>query len=328
MLRGTATGSPGHGVARVSPATRPAGGEPLGQAAAWRLLLAVRAAVKAGSGGRELAFTVTQRAIVHGADGASTVLVETAAGRLASGSERFDRAGLELLEQLLPLATAPRQVCAVLGQTLDGYIATADGESRYINGAGGLVHLHRLRALSDAVLVGASTAVLDQPRLTTRHVEGPSPVRVVIDPRGRLPATSSLLHDGAAPTLVLRAGTGAEQRLSEQARVVHLGETGECIPPERILAVLSQQGLGRLLIEGGGRTVSRFLASGLLDRLQLLVAPVILGSGRPAVCLPPFERLAAALRPACRRYLLPEDVLFDLDLRPAEKPLATCAGGG
>jgi riboflavin biosynthesis pyrimidine reductase len=78
-----------------------------------------------------------------------------------------------------------------------------------------------------------------------------------------------------------------------------------------------------VLIEGGGNTVSRFLAADRLDRLQLLVAPVILGAGRPAVSLPPVERLASALRPLCRRYLLAEDVLFDLHFRLTASPLAT-----
>ncbi len=305
-------------------AGQPAAGR-LDQRLAWGLILAIHAAIDDGEAAAELAFTVAEDRVVRGRNGAGTVLVDRRAGSLASGLERFDRDGRELLEQFLPLALVSREaghVCGVLGQTLDGYIATHDGESRYINGSSGLAHLHRLRALSDAVVIGASTAVLDQPRLTTRHVEGPSAVRVVIDPRGRLQGTSPLLHDGAAPTLVLRAGAGAERRLTDQAWVVPVGEIGDGISPRRILAILRDRGLERLLIEGGGNTVSRFLACGCLDRLQLIVAPVLLGAGRPAVSLPPVERLAAALRPACRRYLLAEDVLFDLSFGRAGSPLA------
>ena len=314
-----AAGDPVHGAAR------------LGEAQAWRLILAARSAVDAGITGGELPFTILRDTVVRGANGAGTVLVDRSAGCLTSGQERFDEGACRLLEQFLALALVPRemgQVCGVLGQTLDGYIATHDGESRYINGSAGLAHLHRLRALSDAVMIGASTAALDHPRLTTRHVEGPNAVRVVIDPRGRLPANSPLLRDDAAPTLVLRPGSGPEHRLAEHARVVPLGECGASIEPARILAALRERGLSRVLIEGGGNTVSRFLAADRLDRLQLLVAPVILGAGRTAVSLPPVERLASALRPLCRRYLLAEDVLFDLHLRHAPNPLATQSADG
>jgi riboflavin-specific deaminase-like protein len=230
---------------------------------------------------------------------------------------------------------AEGHVVALLGQSLDGFIATRRGDSRYINGEGSLAHLHRLRALSDAVVIGASTAVADCPRLTTRHVPGPHPVRVVVDPGGRLPPGSNLLHDGAAPTLVLRGTDGElpERPLSSQATALHLPAAEGRIEPARILAALAARGLTRLLIEGGGVTVGRFLEAGLLDRLQLAVSPVIIGAGRPALPVTPVERLEHALRPSCRRHLMGEDVLFDLCLRrPAahdsasgvKPPASTC----
>jgi diaminohydroxyphosphoribosylaminopyrimidine deaminase / 5-amino-6-(5-phosphoribosylamino)uracil reductase len=159
--------------------------------------------------------------------------------------------------------------------------------------------------------------VADRPRLTTRHVPGPHPVRVVIDPRGRLPPGSNLLHDGAAPTLILRGTDGEpfERPLSGQATALHLPAAEGRIEPARIVAALAARGLTRLLIEGGGVTVGRFLEAGLLERLQLAVSPVIIGAGRPALPVTPVERLDQALRPSCRRFLMGEDVLFDLCLR-------------
>ena len=291
--------------------------------AAWRLVLAARAAVDAGGMAEALAFSVRGGWVLPGAgfggDGL-LVTIDRATGAVALGAEHLSPEGAEVLELFLGMAVVPRirgLTVAVLGQTLDGYIATVAGESRCINGPAGLAHLHRLRALSDAVVVGATTAALDRPRLTTRLAEGPNPVRVVLDPNGRLPETSPLLHDGAAPTLVFRAGeegSGGERRLTEQARIVDLpAEDGE-LPPARVLAALRGRGLTRVLVEGGGDTVSRFLARGLLDRLHLLVAPVLLGAGRPAVRLPaPPERLAGALRPSGTQHLLGDgDVLFDL----------------
>lgn len=229
-----------------------------------------------------------------------------------------------LLALLRELALAPRArgwALAVLGQSLDGHVATAAGDSLGLNGAAALAHLHRLRALSDAVLVGVETAVLDRPRLTTRRCEGPNPVRVVVDPRGRLPASCPLLHDGAAPTLVLRAGPGPEpreERVTEWARVLTLPAEGPELPPARLLAALRARGLTRVMVEGGGITVSRFLRHGALDHLHLLVAPLLTGPGRPGLALASAEPLAAAWRPPSRRYLLGEDVLFAFRLdRPA-----------
>ena len=209
---------------------------------------------------------------------------------------------------------AEGQVVAVLGQSLDGFIATRSGQSRYINGPESLTHLHRIRALSDAVLIGVGTALADGPRLTTRNVVGPHAVRVVIDPRGRLAAGCGLLCDGAARTLVIRATAEAafETVLSDQATALHLTSADGRIAPAAILAALRERGLTRVLVEGGGITVGRFLEAGLLDRLQLAVSPMILGAGRPALPVTPVARLDNALRPRCSRHLLGEDVLFEL----------------
>ena len=222
--------------ARERTGEAPAGVPVLGADAAWRLLLAVRAAVDAECGPGELAFTVAGEEVRPGADGAATVVVDRRARRVARGLERFGPPARELLELFLAQAVTPREAgcsVAILGQTLDGFIATRSGDSRYINGSAALVHLHRTRALCDAVIVGASTATLDEPRLTTRHVEGPNAVRVVVDPNGRLPATSPLLHDGAAPTLVLRRGEGREREepVTDQASVLRLPEIARAARP-------------------------------------------------------------------------------------------------
>ncbi len=207
---------------------------------------------------------------------------------------------------------APAWTLGHLGQSLDGRIATEGGRSRYVTGADNLDHMHRLRALADAVIVGGATAALDDPRLTTRRVGGRHPVRVVLDPRRRLPAELTLFRDGACETLVVAAEAGPPHG---QAEVIAapLAADGR-LDPAGVAAVLRRRGLRRLFVEGGGVTVSRWLAAGALDRLQVTVAPMILGSGRPGLTLPPIEDLDLALRPACRTYPLGADVLFDLDL--------------
>jgi diaminohydroxyphosphoribosylaminopyrimidine deaminase/5-amino-6-(5-phosphoribosylamino)uracil reductase len=295
----------------------------IGAEEAWLLVLALRRLVDNGelapATAADVGFAFVDGRCVPERSGLADVVVDTRRARILRGRRPVGADAREIQELHLAHALRPRaegHVVALLGQSLDGFIATRRGDSRYINGEGSLAHLHRLRALSDAVVVGASTAVADCPRLTTRHVPGPHPVRVVIDPRGRLPPGSNLLHDGAAPTLVLRGADGepSERPLSGQATALHLPAAEGRIEPARILAALAARGLTRLLIEGGGVTVGRFLEAGLLDRLQLAVSPVIIGAGRPALPVTPVERLDQALRPSCRPHLMGGDVLFDLCL--------------
>ncbi|MEQ6884989.1 RibD family protein [Salicola sp. Rm-C-2C1-2] len=211
-------------------------------------------------------------------------------------------------------------VIGQLGQSLDGRIATASGASRYINGDDGLTHLHRLRAVADAVVVGAGTALEDNPRLTVRRVAGAQPVRVVVDRRDRLPVDHHLLADEGAPTLHLVAGDAIPERdrpcpEAGVTRVPCLDPECETIDPDRVLAVLARFGLTRVFVEGGGRTVSAFLTAGRLDRLHVMVAPMIIGSGYPAFTLPAVDRLQDAIWPEAQVVNLGSDVLFDLDLR-------------
>lgn len=226
----------------------------------------------------------------------------------------------QMLSLFLPLCQTHAGQCQVLGQlgqSLDGRIATITGASRFINGDDGITHLHRLRAVSDAVVVGAGTASEDNPRLTVRRTEGLNPVRVVIDPRRRVPEGHHLFTDGQAPTLRLVSGTyepGPKQAPETGVlELACLGEEGQQASPARVLEILSDFGLQRVFIEGGGLTVSSFLNAGLLDRLHVIVAPMIIGSGRPAFSLPEIETLDYALRPQAQLINLGSDMLFDLD---------------
>src|SRR3954469_23811598 len=101
-------------------------------------------------------------------------------------------------------------VVGQIGQSIDGRIATVTGHSKYINGPAGLAHLHRLRALVDAVLVGIGTAVADDPQLTVRRIAGPNPARIVLDPRGRLsPSARVLTADGIRRIVITAEGVPA-----------------------------------------------------------------------------------------------------------------------
>jgi riboflavin-specific deaminase-like protein len=199
------------------------------------------------------------------------------------------------------------------GQSIDARIATAGGDSHYINGAAGLAHLHRLRALVDAVLVGVGTAIADDPQLTVRRVTGPNPARVVIDPNGRLPGSARLLAADGVRRLVL-TDKRTQTQLPADVEIVQLPRRDGQIAPASILAALAARGFRRILIEGGADTVSRFLAAGCLDRLHVVIAPIIIGSGPASVTLPPIARLEHALRAPMHCHVLGDEVLLDCDL--------------
>ena len=204
-------------------------------------------------------------------------------------------------------------VVAQCGQSIDARIATASGHSHYINGPEGLAHLHRLRALVDAVVVGVGTVLADDPQLTVRRVAGPNPARVVIDPNGRLIRTARLLADDGVRRLVItRSDTTLD--LAAGIEVVKVAATAGQLAPADVLAILAERGFRRILIEGGSNTVSRFLAAGCLDRLHVMIAPMIIGAGPSSVSLAPIDRVDEAIRAPMRAHILGDEVLLDCDL--------------
>jgi diaminohydroxyphosphoribosylaminopyrimidine deaminase/5-amino-6-(5-phosphoribosylamino)uracil reductase len=210
------------------------------------------------------------------------------------------------------LAVPPgeRLVVAQVGQSLDGRIATASGDARDISGPDGLRHLHRLRALVDAVVIGAGTITHDDPHLTVRLVDGPNPARVLIDPNKRAADGANMFHDDGCRRLVFQ--TCRRSRPAGVEIVEVDGDNG--VPPPAILDALAERGMTRVLVEGGANTIGRFLEEGLVDRLHVTVSSLLIGAGPSGVSLTPRDFLKDCLRPATRHYSLGDDVVFDCDL--------------
>ncbi|HLJ62814.1 MAG TPA: RibD family protein, partial [Stellaceae bacterium] len=161
-----------------------------------------------------------------------------------------------LYEPLLRLPRGRPFALAHLAQSLDGRIATIAGRSRWVSGEEDLDHTHRLRALADAVLVGAGTIRHDDPQLTVRRCPGQNPTRVILDPDQSLTSDYRVFSDGAAPTLVLVAAEHAPRKWGK-AELLPLPRGAQGFDPKKVRAVLAERGLNFLFIEGGGVTVSR-----------------------------------------------------------------------
>lgn len=225
-----------------------------------------------------------------------------------------------LIDLYLPFcsATAARPiVLGHLGQSLDGFIATHTGDSQWVTGQENVVHMHRLRALCDAVVVGPATVAADDPQLTTRLVPGPNPLRVILDPGRRLGSEQRVFTDGAADTIYVCArdmSNGGDHTVG-QATVLPIAGNAESVDLGELMRVLRARGCTRVFVEGGGVTVSQFLEAGLLDRLHLAIAPILIGDGRAAIRLPAPEALDDCHRPSYRVFRMGGDVLFDCDLR-------------
>jgi diaminohydroxyphosphoribosylaminopyrimidine deaminase/5-amino-6-(5-phosphoribosylamino)uracil reductase len=225
-----------------------------------------------------------------------------------------------LIDLYLPFCSASAlrpMTLGHLGESLDGFIATHAGQSQWVTGPENVLHMHRLRALCDAVVVGPGTVAADDPQLTTRLVEGTNPLRVVIDPGRRLSGQHRVFTDDSAETLYVcsRDRVGAGETRMGQAAVVGLTGDADTVDLRELIAELRRRGCARVFVEGGGVTVSAFLHAGLLDRLHLAIAPLLIGDGRAAIRFPAAPALDDCHRPDYRVFRMGGDVLFDCDLR-------------
>ena len=162
-----------------------------------------------------------------------------------------------------------------LAQTLDGYIATESGESRYISSIDNLEHLHMLRAISDVVLVGSNTVKSDNPKLTTRLVKGPNPMRVVIDKNNTIKNSCNLLKNKDRKGFKI-----VSDKLKPNSKnIFSLPLKKDEFRITDIISLLKSLGNKIIFIEGGGNIISHFYRKKFLHRLHLCISPILIGRG-------------------------------------------------
>lgn len=196
-------------------------------------------------------------------------------------------------------------------QTLDGRIACENGQSKWIGNEADLRHAHRMRALLDGVMVGAGTALCDDPQLTVRHVEGPNPRRIVLSGRGRVLRRGAGLRVFTPPGCdVVVDDTLDAQKHDPMASLIKVPSRSGTIEPSAILEVLRHRGIHSLYLEGGSTTVSSFLQARCIDLLQVHIAAMVMGSGLPSFVLPAVDHVQDSIKFTMAHAMLDGHVLL------------------
>lgn len=249
----------------------------------------------------------------HGG-GASTLRaagIDVEAGLLEPEAARGNEAWLTSVRLGRPFVTWK------FGASLDGRVAARDGSSRWVTSAESRADGHRLRAESDAVVVGSGTMRMDDPHLAVREAAVcRQPLRVVVDTHARTPATARVL-DGAAPTLVAVAHDANARHLEGSAEVVRLPRAPEGLELNALLGALYERDVRSVLLEGGPTLAGSFLAAGLIDRVVAYLAPLLIGGGGT----PALTGAGAPSIDAVRRLRLDEVTRLGPDVRLVARPV-------
>ncbi len=174
--------------------------------------------------------------------------------------------------------TTKIQVTLKAAITLDGKIATAEGDSKWITGESARLEGHRLRNQHDAILVGINTVLKDNPSLTTRGIpDGKSPTRIILDSRERLPSDSKVLEDDGVQVIRVIGSEIDPATIKPDKNVEILRAPSAHPEPLWLLEQLEKKGIRRLLVEGGAKVHGSFIKSGCVTRLHLFIAPKVVG---------------------------------------------------
>jgi len=238
--------------------------------------------------------------------------IETVTGVLEKECRALNEVYLKYTTTGLPFVTVK------FAQTLDGRIATAKGDSRWISSPESLKLAHKLRARHDAILAGVNTVIKDNPELTTRLVKGRNPTRIILDSHLRVPLDAKVLtNQEAARTLVVATAAAPAEKL---AALQKMGIEVLLAPPDaegrvdlkQLLKMLAQRQISSLLVEGGAATITSFLRLDLADKIIAIIAPKLMGTGTDAVGELNITDVSQALKLSFTRiYRSGEDIVVE-----------------
>ena len=194
-----------------------------------------------------------------------------------------------------------------IGQSLDGKIALNNGSSHYINEKESITYLHCLRSISDGVLVGVNTIIKDNPLLTTRKIKGPNPIRLIIDPTLKLTNKYKIFKDDNKNIIFTNS---SKEKKFINTTIVKFPKKNFT---QNIYDYLKKTSLQTILIEGGPTTLSHFIELKLLNYMQFIISPTIIGSGIDSVKLKPISDLKNALRAKNTICKLGKEIIVTLD---------------
>ncbi len=214
-----------------------------------------------------------------------------------------------ILDILIPILREKKKLTiAQLGQSIDGRIALNNGNSHYINNKKGLLYLHCLRSISDAIIVGSNTIKKDDPRLTTRKIKGNNPRRIIIDGSLSLTNKYKIFNDGYKNIILTKS---KKNKILNNTTIIRLDKNNFT---KNIISEINKLEYKYVLIEGGSKTISEFINYKYINLLQFIIAPIVIGSGINSLNLKEIKNLNKALRPKFSYNILEKELVVNLFL--------------
>ena len=213
-------------------------------------------------------------------------------------------------EIIIPLLTKNDNfLIGQIGQSLDGKIALNNGNSHYINEKESILYLHCLRAVCDGVLVGVNTVIKDNPLLTTRKIKGSNPVRLIVDPSLKLSNRYKIFKDDNRNIIFTNSN---KQKKINNTQIIKFPKKNFT---NNIYKYLKKTSFENILVEGGPTTLSSFIEMKLINYMQFIISPTLIGSGIDSLKLKPITNLKNAIRVKNTISKLGKEIVITLNLK-------------